>query len=114
DIPLPSKPIWMRYIIGIHARHKRRMRFGYYGVRTAGQSESIFAFMKVYTLIVERPFPYESNGSVRRCIVENYELKVAQSLRENALNAFVKEWKRVVHGHYNANRRIRHQVETRE
>jgi len=59
------------------------------------------------SLIASGPLPQSLDGAVGGGIVENHKLEVAQGLSENAAYAVVKKGKRVVHGHYNADKGIR-------
>src|SRR6266480_2781681 len=57
NVPLPSKPIGMRDVVGIHARHYRSTRLCHYRVRAAGESEPFVALVKMYSSVPARPFP---------------------------------------------------------
>src|SRR5260370_21246933 len=104
DVPLSSKPLGMRDVVGIHARHYRSTRLCHYRVRAPGESEPLFAFVKTYSLIPERPLPQYFDSTIRGSIIENYKFKVAQSLFENAAYALGKEGHDAVYCHNNANK----------
>src|SRR5207249_8844767 len=57
NVPLAPKPIRMRDVIGIHTRHYRSTCLCHYRVRAAGESQPLLAFVKMYSLIPQRPFP---------------------------------------------------------
>src|ERR1041385_5689347 len=57
DLPLSSKPIGMRNVVCIHTGEYRRARFCYDGIRTAGESEALLAFVELDSLIASGPLP---------------------------------------------------------
>jgi hypothetical protein len=41
-------------------------------------------------------------GAVGRRVIQDYEMKILESLVQNAANALVNEEPRIMHGHYHA------------
>src|SRR5689334_6008670 len=57
DLPLSSKPIRMSNVVCIHASEYRRACRCDDGIRAAGESESLFAFVKMDSLVATGPLP---------------------------------------------------------
>src|SRR5690242_17061178 len=94
-------------VVGVHARNERGPRLCDDGVRTAGESELLFAFVKTYTTVARRPLSQSFARPIGRGIVEDYELEIIEGLREDAVDAGVKKRQRVIHRHNNADERVR-------
>ena len=62
--------------------------------------------MQFDTRIAFGPVAQDFAGTIRGGVIENHKLKITESLFENAFNACIEKWQRVVYRHHNAKQGI--------